>query len=153
MLQDATVKVTKIEQKDIDTYELSVEKSQESEQLIVTAQSLITLELLSPRVISMEEYTELIRLTAESLAYQKALNYLSYRKRSVYEIEVYLKQKQAYSADTAKKIIAKLLAQGYLDDASFIQSFLNDAFITSTKGPRKIAFELKQKYGCSENDS
>lgn len=78
-------------------------------------------------------------------AYNLALNYLSHQLRTVYEVNDYLQQHEVAEA-TINAIIKRLLAQRYLDDQNYADSFVRTMYRTSDNGPYLIRQKLKQKH-------
>lgn len=144
--------VTAIKQEKNENYCLTIQTSDEIQEMFVDASVLVSINLLSPRILTQEEYDSLYELHVISSGYQKAIQYISYRKRSKKEVEKYLRDKQEIDAEDSRTIIKKLEQQNYINDKDFIGSYIRDAFITSVKGPRKIRFELLNKFGCLETD-
>lgn len=78
-------------------------------------------------------------------AYNMALNYLSHQLRTVYEVSDYLQQHEI-TDDTITVIIKRLLAQHYLDDQNYADSFVRTMYRTSDNGPYLIKQKLKKKH-------
>ena len=79
---------------------------------------------------------------ALSLAYR----YLSFRPRTVMEVEKYLQKKALKYLFTAGEIAAALELlkdQGYLNDLEFIKSFVNSRNLLKPKSKRVLKMELK----------
>lgn len=74
--------------------------------------------------------------------YNQALKYISIRLRSKKEMINYLKKKN-YQGELIDSIISQLIHQGYLDDASFAEAFINDRFKFSNDGLYKIKKKLQ----------
>ena len=77
-------------------------------------------------------------------AYDRALNYLSYRARSEREIRTYLRRKDV-SDDVAEEIMARLRRVGLVDDAAFASLWVRNRQATSPRGERALRQELWQK--------
>lgn len=87
---------------------------------------------------------------ALSLAYR----YLSFRPRTVVEVEKYLQKKAKKYTITSGEIqtVLELLKdQGYLNDVEFIKSFVNSRNSLKPKSKRVLEMELK-KLGVSQTD-
>lgn len=83
-----------------------------------------------------------------------AYRYLSFRPRSIQEVERYLEQKAKKYSFTPGEIQATieiLKDQGFLNDAEFIKSFVNARNSLKPKGKRMLILELK-KSGVSSED-
>lgn len=87
---------------------------------------------------------------ALSLAYR----FLSFRPRSVGEVEKYLQKKAEKYTITSGEIQATLELlkdQGYLNDLEFIKSFVNSRNSLKPKSKRVLEMELK-RLGVSQTD-
>lgn len=76
--------------------------------------------------------------------YIRSIRYLSYRLRSIQEVEQYLR-KQEVESTHMPQIIERLLKENYLDDNAFADMFVKNRIQTSTKGPQMVFRELKEK--------
>ncbi len=73
-----------------------------------------------------------------------AMKYLSYRPRSVYEIEEYLKKK-GVDGVISGQVVAVLLKQNYLNDGDFTALYIETMMRNKPKSKFAIGFELKKK--------
>lgn len=84
----------------------------------------------------------------ESAAFQKAknraLNFLSFRPRSIDETRRFL-QLKCYSEDIIDKIIAFLIETGFLNDQKFASWWIDSRCRARPCGPIKLKMELRQK--------
>lgn len=76
--------------------------------------------------------------------YQAAINYLSYRMRSVKEVTDYLLKKEL-EAEVVTTIIERLTREKYLNDLEFARAFVQTRINLSLKGPGSIKRELIEK--------
>lgn len=76
--------------------------------------------------------------------YDKALRFLSFRPRSTFEIQAFLKKHQA-SVDQEKEILKKLKDLNFLNDEEFVNWWIDQRQTFKPKGLRVIKIELKQK--------
>lgn len=76
--------------------------------------------------------------------YIRGIQYLSYRLRSIQEMENHLLSLEVDEEHIAQ-IIQRLLKEKYLDDSAFAQMFVKHRIQTSTKGPQMVFQELKAK--------
>lgn len=74
-----------------------------------------------------------------------ALNKISYSQKSTYEIRQKLKE-QKFSEDVIEKIIEYLDSYGFLDDESYVKSYIRDKDEISNWSRGKILFMLKRKH-------
>ena len=87
---------------------------------------------------------------ALSLAYR----FLSFRPRTIVEVEKYLQkkaEKYIITSDEIQAALELLKDQGYLNDLEFIKSFVNSRNILKPKSKRMLEMELK-KLGVAQAD-
>ncbi|MBC2704022.1 regulatory protein RecX [Desulfobacula sp.] len=73
-----------------------------------------------------------------------AIKYLSYRPRTVYEMQGYI-EKKGFSEDIIKKIIEILLEQNHLNDKNFTTLFVESKVRNKPKSKFAFQYELKKK--------
>lgn len=105
---------------------------------------LIAHRLLKDTVIHEEEIKNIIRQEEKQKMVQASVRYLSYRARTTKEVHDYLLRKQ-FDEELIEDIIHKLLDQGYLNDESFAQQWVQERLFTKQKGSYLLREELKQK--------
>jgi len=96
------------------------------------------------QTLSEEEIEELQERDETEVAYDRALNYLSYRPRSRAEMERYL-QRRSVSAATTETLIERLLRAGLLDDEAFAQYWVENREQFRPRGAHALRSELRQK--------
>lgn len=89
------------------------------------------------------------RADEESLAYSRALRFLSLRSRSRKEIIDYLARK-GIDGETADKIVGRLEANGYVNDVEFARMWIENRRRLKPKGRRALKWELGKK-GINED--
>jgi regulatory protein len=72
------------------------------------------------------------------------MRFLSYRPRTVYELESYLKKKGVDKKIT-RQVITVLLKQNYLNDKNFAKLYIESMVRNKPKSKFAIGFELKKK--------
>jgi regulatory protein len=77
-------------------------------------------------------------------ALQRALRFLGYRARSEAELRDYLMRK-AYSKATAERVLEKLRALHYINDAAFARNWAIARATGRGYGPKRIYQELRKK--------
>lgn len=77
----------------------------------------------------------------DNKSYLSAIYYLSYRMRSVQEMETYL-LKKGFSRRQIYRTIKRLKIEKLLDDGQFADAFVRTRVHLSTKGPERIYREL-----------
>ncbi len=75
---------------------------------------------------------------------QSAINYLSYRQRSVKEIRTHLLSKD-FNSDLVEIVIDDLINSGYLDDRKFAEMYVDEKTRLNNLGSVRIKYELRQK--------
>lgn len=80
--------------------------------------------LSAGKIIDREEYLQLKEESERYNCSRKALNYLSIRSRSSFEMNNYL-TKKGFSKDTVREIIEKLKDRNYINDYDYAMSFID----------------------------
>lgn len=75
---------------------------------------------------------------------QSALHYLSYRPRTVREVEVHL-QAKGYEPDSIHSVITEVKDQGFLDDRRFAEAWVEERRGRKGYGVLALKRELEQK--------
>ncbi len=94
--------------------------------------------------LSAEEIARLKEKDQSEVAYDRALNFLSYRPRSVAEVRRRLTEKE-YAPSTIDEVIARLSRAGLLDDKAFARYWLENRDTHKPRGNRALRYELRQK--------
>lgn len=110
---------------------------------------IINLKLVVGQEISLEQLAELKSDAVVSKAYNQALNLLSRRLRSNWEMADYLKRK-GYEPEQIETILNKLSNFGYLDDEKFAEAWVNDRRAFKSVSKRRLIQELRAKRVKSE---
>lgn len=110
----------------------------------VSEDVLVTYALSKGKDIDEDQLKEIIFEDEIKTAFNLAVNFLSYRMRSVKEIQNYLRKKDIRS-DVIDQVINRLEKQQYVDDAEFARAFVESRKRTSSKGPAVIYQELHKK--------
>jgi regulatory protein len=116
--------------------------------------SLSEAKLLESRLVSGQELTkeqiaDYKKLSAEDTLYNRALNYVALRPRSIWEVEFYLKRKDS-PAPLIEQITNKLTELGLLNDKKFAQMFVHDRTLLRPTSRRKMIMELRKKHISEE---
>ena len=99
--------------------------------------------LLYKKEINNDLYNIIINDNMYEEAYNKSVNYIEVRLRSVSEIRIFLKNKK-YSEEVIDDTVKRLLKNNLLNDEVFTKAFINDKLNFTTMGPYKIELELKK---------
>lgn len=111
--------------------------------LSVSEHTLIKFVLLKNKVVTENELEQIKVYENYQRVYDRAINYISYKLRSVDETEKYLKQLEVPEKYIAQAI-DKLLSEGYLNDQYYAQCYVNTIINTTDKGPLFIQQKLRQ---------
>lgn len=106
-------------------------------------------ELLNLGLRIGQEYTEaeledLKQRAVLDKGYDRALNLISRRPRSQWELEDYLKRKD-YDKESTSAILNMLSERGYVDDADFAKRWVENRRLLKATSKRRLRQELKQK--------
>jgi regulatory protein len=77
-------------------------------------------------------------------AYDRALNLISHRLRSEWELRDYLKRKD-YDEDVQEATVSRLRDRGYINDAEFARRWVENRRLLKATSKRRLAQELRQK--------
>jgi regulatory protein len=94
--------------------------------------------LTDPEIEALRERDEIAH------SYDRAVAFLSYRPRSIAEIRQNLIEKKIDDA-VIDAVIARLVEQGYVDDAAFARFWVGNRQEFEPSGARALRFELRQK--------
>lgn len=96
------------------------------------------------RVLSDADIADLRRQDDFQQAYERALNYLSYRARTRAEVERYLANKQV-DPQVIQTVVARLTEVGLLDDVDFARTWVEQRESLAPRSRRMLQHELRQK--------
>ena len=99
--------------------------------------------------LTEEKIEELKEKDNNEIAFQKALNFLSYRPRSEDEVRKNLK-KHGYQEEVIEDILERLRQGQLVDDASFAQMWVENRSEFRPRGRRALRMELRKK-GISDD--
>lgn len=108
---------------------------------------LATIEAMQLKVgqyLSAAEIARLKERDQAEVAYDRSLNFLSYRPRSVAEVRRRLTEKE-FDEPTIDKVIARLSRAGLLDDEAFARYWIENRDTHKPRGSRALRYELRQK--------
>jgi len=96
------------------------------------------------QVLSDGEVEQLQAVDADQKVYDRAVRFLSYRPRSVAELQRHLMQAGIPEA-TVDAAVERLRQQGYLNDAEFARFWVESRQRFKPRGERALRQELRQK--------
>lgn len=107
-------------------------------------QDIVAVELRRGQWLSDDEIAALVERDAGERAYERALNYLSYRPRSERELRQYLGRKDTAEEDI-DATVSRLQRARLLDDAQFAQFWVENRQTFRPRGLWGLKAELRQK--------
>lgn len=105
---------------------------------------LIRTRLKIGQVLDEQELLDLKDQSVLGKAYERALNLLSHRPRSEWELYDYLKRKQ-YDEDVIRLTLTRLREHGYVDDMAFARRWVENRRLLRPTNKRRLSQELRQK--------
>src|SRR5689334_10285882 len=87
--------------------------------------ALLESRIASGQELNGEQVEAYRQLSAEDKVYGNAMRYAAMRRRSKWEMETYLRRKDA-SPDLAQQILNKLSNLGFIDDMAFAQNWVEN---------------------------
>lgn len=94
------------------------------------------------QVLAWESINELKMEGQRALFYNKALSYMSYKSRTKYELQQYLRRKEC-PAEIAERVVQELEASRYLDDGAYAKQFIQANGKAQSR--REIVWKLKKR--------
>lgn len=112
--------------------------------LLLYEEAILKFNLLLLKEIDEDSIILIDKYNQECDVYYIALKRLKNRLQSVYDLKLFLINKE-YPENLVDKAIAKLFKQGYLNDQVYARSYIHDQMITTAKGPYRLEKELLEK--------
>ena len=94
--------------------------------------------------LTPEKIQELLEMDAREVAYQRALNFLSYRTRSSAEVRKNLEKHQT-PEEVIVATLERLTQNGLVDDHQFARAWVENRLTFRPRGRRALSVELRQK--------
>lgn len=94
--------------------------------------------------IDRTKLLEVIDQSKEEFAFRLALNYLSFKSRTSFEISAYLLKKE-YEEKIVEKVIGKLKYYQYVDDNQYVLNYIKAAITEGKKGKDRVQSDLINK--------
>jgi len=111
--------ITKQKRKD-DRYNIYLDEEYAGS---LNAETMVKFDIETNKLIELDFFNEIVETDNRSYAFNLALKYVSYRRRTEKEVFDYLVKKELTST-TAEHAVKKLLAYGYLNDLEFAKEFI-----------------------------
>lgn len=134
------MKIIKYKKTTKDRYKIDLDDGRE---LLLYEDVILKFELLLKKEIFELDIMKIEAFNQECDVYHVALESINHRFKSIYDTREFLVKKE-YPIEMIEKAIEKLVEQGYLNDRSFIKSYINNQIVTTNKGPYKIRRELSE---------
>ena len=138
--------ITSIKQTGNNKYTLIIDEKKH----IILGDVLLKLNILKPMEIDSDTYMNLINTNSYYDAYQKCINFITFKKRTEKETSNKLSSLHV-SKKSADKIINQLYEKGYLNDEDYLKSYINDQINLTLNGPFKIKYNLSKMSFKEEN--
>ncbi len=141
----AVITKISVQKKNKERYSIFIDKGNGEEYgFSVDEGVLITFGLRKGIEIDEEKIKSVLYEDQIKKAYNQAIVFLSYRLRSLKEVDLYLATKE-HERNIINEVGARLIAHGYINDLEFANAFVRTRICTSDKGPLLIERELKEK--------
>lgn len=132
------MKITDIKEKKRNRIVVTID----GEDFNLNSRMMIEAYLYVGKELSQEEVDDLLYVSDEKDAMDKAINYIAYQMRTVQEVKNRLR-KEEYDYRLIQKIIEQLIQDKYLDDVHFAKEYYRS--YRSRYGVFKIVANLKKK--------
>lgn len=100
--------------------------------------------LLKGETVEREAMGVIVQDDERHQAYLEAIRYIGRRPRALNEVKLHLKHK-GYEPEQIAETVARLQAEGYLNDEAFAKLWTEHRIMTQRKGRRWVQMELSQK--------
>lgn len=107
--------------------------------------ALLEAKLATGQELTSDQMKAYRQLSAEDKIYSNALRFAAMRRRSRWEMETYLKRKEAAPA-LAEQIVNKLSDLGFVNDLAFAQAWVENRHLLRPTSKRKLQQELRAKH-------
>ena len=109
-----------------------------------SVQAIVGLSLKVGQELSDETIRDLNHADAFEIAHNRSLHFLSFRPRSRFEVEEYLRGKET-DPEIIAEVSSRLLGAGLLDDVAFARSWVENRETFRPRGSWGLRYELRQK--------
>lgn len=94
--------------------------------------------------LDVKEMKDIIYEDNKKRAFHVSLHYLSYRRRTQWELEEYLKKK-GFSEEIISIAVEKLKYYNMIDDEAYVKSYIAEKKLGNPVGRKKLIFDLEKK--------
>lgn len=138
------VKIIKVTLKNKkDKYEVTLLKASQTEKIVLLEDQIVNFRILKDKEFSLEEWNEILSSSNVSLWIGKAINYLSFKNRTVKEIRDYLIKGELLE-NQREEIIERLINMRLLNDEEYAVRYLEEV-VRKQKGLKYFKYQLQQK--------
>ncbi len=96
------------------------------------------------QALTEEKILSLQKEDAEEMAIQRALKALSYRPRSIFEVQKKLKE-NGFDETVIQSVVERLRRDGLVQDETFARAWVENRTVSHPRSRKLIALELRQK--------
>jgi regulatory protein len=96
------------------------------------------------QVLTEEKILSLQQEDAQEVAFQNALNVISYRPRSLHEVQKKLQEK-GFDETVVRLVVERLKESGLVEDKEFAQAWIENRTVFRPRSRKLMALELRQK--------
>ncbi len=126
-------------------YLIIIKTPKKEEEFIISEELLVEFRLVKGKELEKEQFLAFKESFKRDELYQKVLHYALYKQRCSYDIKTYLEKKDIL-LESYDYYLNKLRKAHILDDDSFAENYVHEAFSYKLYGPKKISFELSKKH-------
>ncbi len=95
--------------------------------------------------INKDRLLELQKLSQQSKMYSRAIYYLRFGPRTVWQMQEYLVRKANFDPEEIMPVLQRLQSDGYLDDKAYIDAYINSRQLSRPRSKRQLQAELMKK--------
>ncbi len=126
-----------------DKYEVTYYKDDTLESVVLLEDQIVNYRIIKDKEYTFNEWENIINTYNLSKWFEKCLNYISFKKRTIWEIKEYL-IKGNVEENYIEEIITRLKKMHFLDDEDYAKSFLDET-IRKNKGLKYFNYELTKR--------
>lgn len=141
---DDVVRILRVKPKKLkDKYEVVYLKENQEEKVVLLEDQIVNFRILKDKEYAIDEWETILSSSNTALWFNKAINYLSFKNRTIKEIDDYLKKGELLSSQR-KEIIDRLINMRLLNDEAYAIKYLEE-MILKRKGLKYFKYQLQQK--------
>ena len=126
-------------------YLITIEKSNSKKDFRVSEELILEYRLVLGKELDESTYNSFQKAYSLDQIYQKVLHYALYKQRCSYDILEFLKRKNVHP-NTYKYYLNKLRKIKILNDETYVNNYVIEAFNFKLYGPNKIYYDLMKKH-------